>query len=91
MVVADASSRNAAMVDAMDQAIGKIINAIEARADSENTLILIFSDNGGIPKVGSSNAPYRGAKLTVYEGGTRVCAAIGWPAGGLSGGRQFDG
>ena len=81
----------AAMVDAMDQAIGKIIKTIEAREDADNTLILFFSDNGGIPKVGSSNAPYRGAKLTVYEGGTRVCAAIRWPAGGLSGGQKFDG
>jgi len=81
----------AAMVDAMDQAIGRILAAVEARADAENTLILFFSDNGGVPKSGSSNAPWRGAKLTVYEGGTRVCAAIRWPAGGLSGGKSFDG
>ena len=81
----------AAMVDSMDQAIGRILAAVEARADAANTLILFFSDNGGIPKVGSSNGPYRGGKLTVYEGGTRVCAAIRWPAGGVSGGRRFDG
>jgi arylsulfatase A-like enzyme len=81
----------AAMVDSLDQAIGRILVAVEARPDAANTLILFFSDNGGIPKVGSSNAPYRGAKLTVYEGGTRVCAAIRWPAGGLAGGKNFDG
>jgi arylsulfatase A-like enzyme len=81
----------AAMVDCMDQAIGRILAAVEARPDSANTLILFSSDNGGIPKTGSSNAPYRGAKLTVYEGGTRVCAAIRWPAGGLSGGKTYDG
>jgi arylsulfatase A-like enzyme len=81
----------AAMVDSMDQAIGKVLAAVEARPDAANTLILFFSDNGGIPKVGSSNAPYRGGKLTVYEGGTRVCATIRWPAGGVSGGRRFDG
>lgn len=79
----------AAMVDAMDQAIGRILTAVEARADADNTIVLFFSDNGGIPKVGSSNAPYRGAKLTVYEGGTRVCAAVRWPAGGLIGGKRF--
>jgi arylsulfatase B len=81
----------AAMVDSMDQAIGRILAAVEARADAANTLILFFSDNGGIPRVGSSNGPYRGAKLTVYEGGTRVCAAMRWPAGGIGGGSTFDG
>jgi arylsulfatase A-like enzyme len=81
----------AAMVDSMDQAIGRILAAVEARADAANTLIFFSSDNGGIPRVGSSNGPYRGAKLTVYEGGTRVCAAIRWPAGGISGGKTFDG
>jgi arylsulfatase B len=81
----------AAMVDSMDQAIGRILAAVEARPDAANTLILFFSDNGGIPATGSSNAPFRGAKLTVYEGGTRVCAAIRWPAGRLSGGKSYDG
>jgi arylsulfatase A-like enzyme len=81
----------AAMVDSMDQAIGKILAAVEARPDADNTLVLFFSDNGGVPKVGSSNAPYRGHKLTVYEGGTRVAAAIRWPKGGLVGGKTFDG
>jgi len=79
----------AAMVDSMDQAIGKILATVEARADASNTLILFASDNGGIPKVGSDNGPYRGAKLSVYEGGTHVCAAIRWPAGGLNGGKRF--
>jgi arylsulfatase A-like enzyme len=80
----------AAMVDSMDQAIGRILAAADAREDAANTLVLFFSDNGGVPKVGT-NTPWRGAKLTVYEGGTRVCAAIRWPAGGLTGGKQFDG
>lgn len=79
----------AAMVDCLDQAVGRVLAAVEARGETSNTLVLFFSDNGGIPKVGSSNAPYRGAKLTVYEGGTRVCACIRWPAGGLRGGGRF--
>lgn len=80
----------AAMVDAMDQAIGRILAAVNSRGDEENTLVLFFSDNGGVREVGS-NEPYRGHKLTVYEGGTRAAAAIRWPAGGLVGGRQFSG
>lgn len=80
----------AAMVDSMDQAIGGILAEIEARPDADNTLVLFFSDNGGILRVGS-NGRYRGSKLTVYEGGTRVAAAMRWPEGGLSGGGSFDG
>lgn len=80
----------AAMVDCLDQAIGRVLDAVASRPDAANTLILFFSDNGGILRV-SSNKPWRGGKLTVYEGGTRVCAAIRWPAGGLAGGKHFDG
>lgn len=80
----------AAMVDCMDQAIGKIIEAVESRADADNTLVLFMSDNGGILRVGS-NGPWRGEKLTVYEGGTRVCAVMRWPRGQVAGGKQFDG
>jgi arylsulfatase B len=81
----------AAMVDSLDQATGCVLAAVEGRKDADNTLVIFFSDNGGVPKTGSSNAPYRAGKLTVYEGGTRVCAALRWPAGGLVGGRKFDG
>lgn len=76
----------AAMIDSLDQAIGKILAAVEKRADAGNTLILFFSDNGGVLPY-SRNTPYREGKLTVYEGGIRVCAAIRWPAAGLAGGR----
>jgi arylsulfatase B len=81
----------AAMVDSLDQAIGRVLAALQGRPDATNTLVLFFSDNGGVLKAGSSNRPWRGGKLTVYEGGTRVCAAIWWPAGGLTGGGHFAG
>jgi arylsulfatase B len=81
----------AAMVHAMDRAIGQVLTAVEARPDAADTLVLFFSDNGGVKSAGSNNGPYRGAKLGVYEGGTRSCAAIRWPAVGLTGGRRFDG
>ena len=80
----------AAMVDCLDQAIGRVLDTVESRPDAANTLVLFFSDNGGVLRV-SSNRPYRGGKLTVYEGGTRVCAAIRWPAAGLVGGKRFAG
>lgn len=76
----------AAMVDAMDQAIGAILSAIEKRTDADNTFVLFFSDNGGHTPI-ASNAPMRDGKFSVYEGGIRVAAAARWPAGGLKGGR----
>ncbi len=75
----------AAMVDSMDQAVGRILAAIEQRGDADNTLILFCSDNGGVAKVGD-NGPQNGSKLTPYQGGIRVAAALRWPAGGITGG-----
>ncbi len=76
----------AAMVDAMDQAIGRVLDAIAARPDADNTLVLFLSDNGGNLPV-ASNRPWRDGKFSVYEGGIRVAALARWPAGGLTGGR----
>ena len=76
----------AAMIDSMDQAIGRVLSAIAKRPDADNTFVLFFSDNGGHEPV-ASNAPFRDGKFSVYEGGIRVAAAVRWPAGGLKGGR----
>jgi arylsulfatase B len=76
----------AAMVDSMDQAIGRVLDAIARRPDADNTFVLFFSDNGGHEPV-ARNAPLRDGKFSVYEGGIRVAAAVRWPAGGLTGGR----
>ena len=75
----------AAMIDSMDQAIGRVLAAIAKRSDADNTFVLFFSDNGGHEPV-ASNAPFRDGKFSVYEGGIRVAAAVRWPAGGLKAG-----
>jgi arylsulfatase A-like enzyme len=69
----------AGMVAAMDEAIGQILAALDARGLRTNTLIFFSSDNGG-PNPGrvTSNGPLRAGKGTVYEGGTRVCACVAW-------------
>jgi len=90
--IADPSRRAyAAMITAMDEQIGKVVAALDARGMRENTLIVFHSDNGGTRNkmfVGegalagdppASNAPYRDGKGSLYEGGTRVVALANWP------------
>ncbi len=77
----------AAMVDSLDQAIGKILTAIDTKGITEDTLVLFFSDNGAIRY--GDNGPWRSGKGSVYEGGVRVPAVLRWPAG-MEGGRSVD-
>jgi arylsulfatase A-like enzyme len=77
----------AAMVHSLDVAVGKILAALDEAGIADDTLVLFFSDNGGHISLGASNAPLRGEKSTVFEGGIRVPAAIRWPRG-LEGGRR---
>lgn len=69
----------AAMVDSLDQAIGRILGAIDDEGIRDNTLILFFTDNGGYGVFGGDNTPLRGEKLTPFEGGVRVNALLRWP------------
>ena len=73
----------AAMLSAMDDAIGRTIATLRAQNLEENTLIIFFADNGGPTMVGrevnySSNGPLRGSKRQTYEGGIRVPFIIRW-------------
>ena len=79
----------AAMVDSMDQAIGKVLTALDEESVADNTIVLFFSDNGGFENYGSDNGPYRGGKLEVYEGGIRVTAVMRWPEK-LAAGSEVD-
>jgi arylsulfatase A-like enzyme len=76
----------AAMLTAVDDAIGEIVNAVEKAGARNNTLFIFSSDNGG-PSPGkiTDNGEFRGAKGGLYEGGVRVAAFATWddhiPAG----------
>ncbi len=69
-----------AMVGRMDEGIGRILDAVEASGEADNTLVWFLSDNGGLRSLPRLNEPLRGAKLTVFEGGIRVPACVRWPA-----------
>ena len=72
----------AAMVEAMDQAVGKVLKSLEDNGVANNTLVIFFSDNGGLStSEGSptSNLPLRAGKGWLYEGGVREPMIVRWP------------
>lgn len=81
----------AAMIRALDRSVGQILDKLEEAGLAENTLVIFSSDNGGAGYIGlpEVNAPYRGWKLTLFEGGVRVPYMMHWPAG-LPAGRTVD-
>ncbi|MFT5137682.1 MAG: arylsulfatase A-like enzyme [Arenicella sp.] len=82
----------AAVVDAMDQAIGQVLTSLEEEGIDDNTIVLFFSDNGAsriFTQGGGDNAPLRGGKAETYEGGIRVVSLLRWPDK-IAGGQQLD-
>jgi arylsulfatase B len=78
--IADQKRRTfAAMVEAMDASIGRVLGTLNDEGMAANTLVLFFSDNGGPTVSGAVNTPLRGAKGTTFEGGIRVPAAMRLP------------
>lgn len=93
--IADKQRRTyAAMLSAMDDAVGRVVARLRAAGLEENTLLVFHSDNGGPTMRGttvnaSSNEPLRGSKRTTLEGGIRVPFVVQWK-GKLPAGKVYD-
>lgn len=73
----------AAMLESLDEGVGRIMTTLKENGLLENTLVVFTSDNGGVGldelgPVPTSMLPFRGWKGHIYEGGTRVPAIISW-------------
>lgn len=81
----------AAMIRALDRSVGRVLDKLEEENLADNTVVIFSSDNGGAGYIGlpNVNAPYRGWKLSLFEGGVRVPFMMRWPAG-LPAGRTVE-
>lgn len=76
----------AAMIDCVDQNLGRVVQLLRERGELDNTLILLMSDNGADNVRGplwgqASNAPFRESKVWVHEGGIASPMIAHWPDG----------
>jgi N-acetylgalactosamine-6-sulfatase len=76
----------AAMIERMDEAVGRILDALQQAGVADRTLVIFTSDNGGTASARPSGL--RGIKGTTFEGGIRVPCAVRWP-GVLKAGTQY--
>jgi arylsulfatase A-like enzyme len=84
-----AKGRYYALVNQLDDAIEQVLKALDAGGISENTLVVVLSDNGGTNKAVDNNFPFFDRKVSFYEGGVRTPLLMRWP-GVLPAGRVID-
>jgi arylsulfatase A-like enzyme len=77
--IGDKRAKLVALIEHLDDGIGKVIACLRDCGISGNTLVIFTSDNGGQLNVGANNGPLRAGKQDMYEGGIRVPTCAVWP------------
>jgi len=77
--ISDTRAKLIALIEHMDDGIGKLIHELKISGKYDNTLIIFLSDNGGKLENEANNGNIRGGKGSFYEGGVRVPAIFVWP------------
>ncbi|MBB6428577.1 sulfatase-like hydrolase/transferase [Algisphaera agarilytica] len=71
---------HAAMMEKVDEGVGRLMDTLEQTGELDNTLVLYFSDNGNASHLDNIfNTPYRGMKALLWEGGTKTHFIASWP------------
>jgi len=85
---AEAYDVRSAMLKCLDDAVGRVVGAIDRHGFKDNTLVVFTNDNG--PVLEEMSRPFRGTKNTTFEGGVRVPCILRWP-GHTTAGASNDG
>lgn len=76
--ISEKRAKLVALIEHLDDNIGKVYETLEKEGLLENTLIIFASDNGGQANCAANNLPFRGAKEDMYEGGIHVAGGVYW-------------
>lgn len=76
----DARARNVALVEHLDDSVGRVLATLREAGLDRNTVVVFTSDNGGSIPHGQTNSPWRDGKQSHYDGGLRIPFIVRWPA-----------